>query len=588
MQSSWSRYYLKTRLLACRDEVSVSRIHCQLLVSGMFWFETFSAQLLASYARVGDIPSARQLFDMLPQREIDSWNAILAAYSRRNCQAEVLGLYEQMKLEGVRRSSSSFTMAIKACAGLLDLEKGEEIRECAVGSGYEDDVYVESAVLNLYAKCGKMSEAMRAFDKMRRRDIVSWTTMITALSQCERGEGAVDLYRRMRNEGIEGDRVAMLGIIKACAAVGDPRLGLSTHGHLVRKDLMDSSTETSLLSMYAKHGYMKQALHVFETMHRQTVISWGALVSGFAQNGYAAETLELLAKMVSNGFDPEVVSIVSALSACSQVGYFKLGKSIHGYITRRLGYERVSGTGIIDLYTKCGSFSSARAQFECISSPDLVCWNAMIAAYGVHGQGKEALSLFIQLTEQDIQPNHATFAALLSALSHSGLVEEGQYWFHKMISQFHIAPMEKHYACMVDLLSRAGKLDEAHKLLQSAETEVGISVWVSLLSGSHNHGSFYIGEAAAEKILKLNPDDLGIYALISNFFAAHRKWDQVAKLRNIMRQKGIKKAPSYSLVDVNGKLCAFLMGDETHQDYEEIESILDQLDRHMKSAAMSS
>ncbi|CAM8985161.1 unnamed protein product [Rhodiola kirilowii] len=549
MLSSWTRQYLRTHLLACRNRLSISEIHCHLTVLGMFPCQASSTQLVASYARVGAIRYARQLFDVMPYRETNSVNTIMAAYSRTNCPAEVLGLYNQMQQEGVRPSSSSFTMSIKACASLLYLEKGEEIRECAAGLGFDDDVYVESAVLNLYAKCGKMDEAMKVFDKMSRRDIVSWTTMITGFSHCEQGQGAVSMYRRMRSAGIEGDSVVMLGIIKACETVGDPRLGFSTHGLLVRKDLMDKAVQTSLVSMYAKLGLMKKAFRIFDMMTQQSVMSWGALISGFAQNGLAKEALQSLGKMVIHRFDPDVVSLVSGISACSQVGYFKLGKSLHGCIIRRLGHEVVSGTGVIDLYAKCGSLSSACAVFDLISSPDLICWNTMIAAYGIHGRGKEALSKFIQLTKHGMQPNHATFAALLSALSHSGLVEEGQYWFHKMLSHSHITPMEKHYACIVDLLSRAGKLDEAYKLLQSAKTELGLSVWVSLLSGCHNHGSFLIGEAAAKKVLELNPDDLGIYALISNFFAAHMKWDQVAIMRNFMRQNGLKKAPSYSLVD---------------------------------------
>ncbi|XP_057484550.1 LOW QUALITY PROTEIN: putative pentatricopeptide repeat-containing protein At3g25060, mitochondrial [Actinidia eriantha] len=575
---------LKRTLFTCKDRESVSKIHAFMIVSGLFSNKTCNGQLVATYGRMGEIEWARKVFDKLPQRGIDAWNSIIIACSRKGCQAEVMDLYHEMILEGVRPDSSTFTVALKACASLSDLETGEEIWHRAVECGYECDVFVGSSFLNLYAKCGKMEEALSVFNKMPRRDLVSWTTMVTGFAQSGHAHEAINFYRMMRGEKMEGDGVVMLGLIQACANLGDTKMGHSIHGYMIRREIhMDVVVQTSLVDMYAKTGYLDLASRVFKKMRYRNVISWSALISGCAQNGFAGDALELLIKMQSFGFKPDLVSLVSALLACSQVGFLKLGRSIHGYIVRRLDFERVSGTAVIDMYSKCGSLSCARALFDRISSRDLISWNAIISSYGIHGQGKEAISLFLQMMNTNLKPDQATFTSLLSALSHSGLVEEGRYWFDLMVCEFKIQPREKHYACMVDLLARAGRVEEARDLINTMTSEPGIAVWVALLSGCQNHRKSLIGEMAASKVLELNPDDPGIYALVSNFFATARRWDQVAGVRKVMKQIGIKKVPGYSVVEVSGKLTAFVMEDKSHPQYEQIVGILEKLEKEMKA-----
>ncbi|XP_028100243.1 putative pentatricopeptide repeat-containing protein At3g25060, mitochondrial [Camellia sinensis] len=574
---------LKSLLLASKHRDSIVKIHALMVVSGIFSIGTSNGQLLASYDRIGELELARKLFDKLPHRRVDVWNAMIIAYSRKNFPVEVVNLYRKMNLEGVRPDSSTFTLALKACTSLLDLEMGGEIRCRAVECGYEYDIFVGSSLLNLYAKCGKMEEAMGVFDKMPRRDLVSWTTMITGFAQIGHASEAINVYRLMQREGMEGDWVVMLGLVQACANLGDSKMGLSVHGYMIRRDLpMDVVFQTSLVDVYAKIGRLDLASRVFEKIRYKNVIPWSALISGYAQNGFAGNALELFIEMQSFGFKPDLVSLVSALLACSQVGFLKLGRSIHGYIVRKLDFNKVSGTAVIDMYSKCGSLSCARVLFDQISTRDSISWNAMIASYGIHGHGKEALSLFLQMTKTNLKPDHATFASLLSALSHSGLVEEGRYWFDLMVNDFKIQPSEKHYACMVDLLARAGLVEEAHDLIGSMTNEPGIAIWVALLAGCQIHRKLLIGKMAAKKVLELNPDDPGIYALVSNFFATTRNWEEVAGVRKVMKETGIKKVPGYSVVEVSGELHAFVMEDKSHPQYEQIVKILEKLEQYMR------
>ncbi|WOG95047.1 hypothetical protein DCAR_0314349 [Daucus carota subsp. sativus] len=573
---------LKSAFSLCKDSKSVAKIHALLVLSGFFGHGTCGSQLIAAYSRIDDIKSAVKVFDELPHRGIDSWNAIIVAFSRRGCPDEVMNLYGKMGLEGVRGDSSTFTVALKACASLLDFEMGENVRRRAVECGYECDVFVGSSVLNLYAKCGKMDDAMVVFEGMRRRDVVCWTTMITGFAQCGRMGEAIGVYRRMRDDRLEGDKVVMLGLIQACANIGDTRLGFSVHGYIIRRCFfMDVVVETSLVDMYAKKGRLELASRMFRRMRSRNAVTWSAMVSGYAQNGFSVNALEMLTGMQSFGFRPDVVSIVSALLACSQVGFLRLGKSIHGYILRILDIDQVLSTALIDMYSKCGLLSRARTLFDVINLRDLILWNTMIANYGMHGRGHEALSLFLEMIETGLKPDDTTFASLLSALSHSGLVDEGQYWFNIMASKYNIQPSAKHYAVMVDLLARAGHVKEAYDLINSMPDESGIAIWVSLLSGCLNYRKMSIGELAAKKILELYPDNPGSYALVSNFFAASRRWNDVAGVRAVMKQTGTRKVPGCSVVEMDGILHTFVMEDKSHPQLKQIIEILGKLELEM-------
>ncbi|XP_004247284.1 putative pentatricopeptide repeat-containing protein At3g25060, mitochondrial [Solanum lycopersicum] len=574
---------LKPLLLRCKHNALISQIHTLMVVSGLFSNGNSIAQLISSYGKVGDLKSAHKLFDKSPLRRVDSWNAMIIAYSKNEFPVEVVNFYSQMVLEGVKPDSSTFTVVLKACTILQDLEKGEEVWEKVVDCGYENDVFVGSSVLNLYSKCGKMDKAGAVFEKMQRRDVVCWTTMITGFVQSGKGREAVDLYRRMQREGMVGDGVVMLGLIQASANIADTKLGSSVHGYMIRRSLnMDVNVLTSLVDMYAKNGELEKATRVFRKMPFRNTVTWSALISGYAQNGFAVNALQLLIEMQLLGFTPDVASLVSALLACSDVGSLRLGRSIHGYAARKVIIDQVLSTGLIDMYAKCGLISCARAIYDCIISKDLICWNTIIACYGIHGHGKEALTLFQQMKDQ-IEPDHATFAALLSALSHSGLVEEGRHWFDIMVNEYKIKPSEKHYACSVDLLARAGEVEEAKDLITSMETKPGLAVWVALLSGCHKHKKFSIGELAANRVLELIPENTGTFVLVANFFAAAKMWDKAAAVRKLMKETGMTKVPGYSAVEVKGRLHAFLVDDTSHPQYEQIMGLLCNLENEMKA-----
>lgn len=573
--------HLKAILLSSKHNTTITPIHAFIIKTNLS-AKSAVGQIVSSYSRINEIESARKLFDELPHRGVAIYNAMIIAFSRKPSPSEVLSMYNQMIRESVKPDSTTFTLVLKACLSLMDLKLGEKVWQNAVVLGYENDTFVGSSLLNLYAKCGKMDRAMRVFDRMPRKDLVCWSSMISGFACNDQPLEAVDMYRRMQKEGFQEDGIVMVGLAQAFANFGNSAV-LSLHGYMMRRRLDgEVIVQNSLVDMYAKNGNLDLASRLFTTMCHKHTVSWSALISGFAQNGFAGDALEYLVKMQSCGFEPDSVSLMGGLLACAQIGFLKLGKSIHGYILRRFELDQALGTAVIDMYAKCGKPSCSRTLFDRMLGRDVIAWNVIIAGYGMHGYGEEALSLFLQMIETKVKPDSSTFSSLLSALSHSRLVEEGRYWFEVMVNKYKIQPSEKHYACMVDLFARAGCVEEALEVVDSMNTKPGLAVWVALLSGCHNHGKKSIGEAVAGKIMESNPDDLGIHALVSNFFAKAEKWEKVAGVRKIMKKTGMKKVPGYSLVEVNGGLQAFLTEDKSHNQLEKLKSMLDTLYQDMR------
>ncbi|KAK4365593.1 hypothetical protein RND71_013473 [Anisodus tanguticus] len=342
-----SPHELKPLLLGCRHSALISQIHAVMVSSGLFSHGNSITQLISSYGKAGDLESAHKLFDKIPLRRVDSWNAMIIAYSRIECPVEVVNAYNQMVLEGVKPDSSTFTVALKACTILLDLEKGEEIWE-------------------------KMDKARVVFEKMQRRDIVCWTTMITGFVQSGKGREAVDLYRWMQREGMVGDGVVILGLMQASANIADTKLGLSVHGYMIRRAFsMDVNMLSSLVDI--------------------------ALISGFAQNGLAANALQLLKEMQVSGFTPDVASLVSALLACSHAGSLKLALSHSGLVEEGRHWFDVMVSEykikpsekhyacLVDLLAQSGEVEEARDLVMSMEAkPGLAVWVAFLSGCHKH------------------------------------------------------------------------------------------------------------------------------------------------------------------------------------------------------------
>eukprot|EP01018_Ginkgo_biloba_P003630 Gb_16328 [translate_table: standard] len=571
-------------LHACTNIKALKQVHAYILISGLDQNIHLGAKLVIMYAKYSSLMDARLIFDKIHKRNVFLWNMMVRGYAGNGFYEETLKLYYQMQRVGMQPDNFTFPFVVKACAGLSTLREGKAIHYHIVRTGLESDVFVVAALIDMYAKCGDIENARQVFDKMSGRDVVSWTAMIAGYAQNGHANEALTLFHQMQLAYVKPDSVTIASVLSACANLGALQQGMWIHDYVIRSGFeSDVSVRNSLIAMYAKCRSIKVARELFDKMSKRDVISWNAMIAGYAQNGHAAEALTLFNQMKLTNVKPNLVTVKCALSACAHLAALQQGKWIHNYIIRsRFESDVCVRNSLIDMYAKCGSIKIARQLFDKMSKRDAVSWNAMIAGYGMHGHGEDALALFSQMQQTNIKPNDITFICVLSACSHAGFVDAAWQFFNCMSRDYFITPNMKHYACMVDLLGRAGHLDEAQDFIKKMPLEPDEGVWGALLGACRIHCNIELGEHVARLLLDLEPENAGYYVLLSNIYAAAGRWNDVAKLREMMKERGLKKAPGCSLIEANSRVHVFLNGDRLHPQYEKIYTTLKTLVRQMK------
>ncbi|URD89358.1 PPR repeat [Musa troglodytarum] len=386
---------------------------------------------------------------------------------------------------------------------------------------------------------------------------------------------------------VKPNSITISSLLPALVELGCFDLGKETHGYIIRNYLYsDVFVANSLVDMYAKSGCWNKGSDIFYRMDNWNVVSWNAMIANFAQNGAELEAIRLVKEMQdmrSVGIEYDVVSIVGALSACGNLSALKQGKEIHCLSMRKLFDTHLFvANSLIDLYTKCGRIALGKKIFDRISNKDVASWNAMILGYGMQGELEAAINLFDLMKDEGLEYDHVSYIAVLSACSHAGLVERGKRYFDQMLAQ-NIRPTQMHYACMVDLLGRAGLMTEAAELVRSMPFEADSNVWGALLGACRIHGNIELAQLAAEHLFKLKPGHCGYYILLSNMYAEVGRWNEADKVRALMKSRKVKKNPGCSWVQIGNKLRAFLVGEGSQGS--ELELCYDEL---VKGERMSS
>eukprot|EP01018_Ginkgo_biloba_P022027 Gb_29768 [translate_table: standard] len=478
--------------------------------------------LIAGYAQKGHMHEARKLFQNMPERNVVSWTAMMAGYVQNGNSEEALKLFRQMQLAGVKPNLKTFASVLPACTSLADLEQGMEIHEEIIKSGFHSDVFVESALVDMYAKCGSIEKARDLFNKMHQRNTISWTVMIAGYVHNGCLDEASKLFQKMPDR--------------------------------------DVVSWTAMIAGYAQNGHVDEALKLFQIMPKQDVVSWTAMITGYVQNGQAEEALNLFQQMQLTGVKPDTNTYTSVLPACASLAALEQGIEIHEAIVRSGFQSDVCVTNaLVDMYAKCGNIDNARDVFDNMPQRDVISWTGMIGAYAMHGYGKEALKLFEEMQHSGTNPNHVTFICILSACCHAGLVDEGRQYFDCMRQCYHITPSMEHYSCMVDLLGRAGHLDETLDFINKMQIKPDATVWGCLLGACRVHNNIKLGEHVAERLFELDPKNAAPYVLLSNIYASAGKWNDIEKVRKMMKGRRVKKKPGCSWIEVNKKVYAFLI-----------------------------
>ncbi|XP_057861380.2 pentatricopeptide repeat-containing protein At2g13600-like [Cryptomeria japonica] len=519
--------------------------------------------LIGGYALNGHVDQAAALFQKMPERNAASWSTMIAGYARNDLFEEALVLFNEMQSIGILASEFTLASVISACAKLEALKQGMEIHGKIIRCGYQSYIFVGNAVIDLYAKCGYVHKARILFDKMYHRDVVSWNTMIVGYTQNGQTEEALKLFREMKLVGMEPDVNTLSNVLSACSSLEALEHGMEIHEEIIRMGFhRDVSLSSALVGMYAKCGSIEKAFDVFDRMLHRNAISWTAMIAGCTQNGHDMEAIELFREMKWVGVEPDSKAFVSVLPACANVGSLQLGREIHGKIVRNgLNMDVFVECALLDMYAKCGSIEKAYNLFENMQLRNIVSWTAMIAGYAMHGYGKEAIQLFEQMRHSSLKPNDVTLICLLSACCRSGLVDEGWQYFNSMSENYQIIPSIDHYGCLVDLLARAGHLYEAQMVINKIPITPDATMWASLLGACRIYDNVQLGEHAAEQLFKLDTKGAAPYVLLSNMYAGTSRWDGIERVRNMMKDKRIKKTPGCSWIEVNKQVHTFLSED---------------------------
>ncbi|KAK7394850.1 hypothetical protein VNO78_15391 [Psophocarpus tetragonolobus] len=540
--------------------------------------------LVDMYAKCRHISEAEILFKGLA---IDKgnhvlWTAMVTGYSQNGDGHKAIEFFCYMHTEGVESNQFTFLSILTACSAVSDHCFGEQVHSSIVRSGFGCNVYVQSALIDMYAKCGDLSNAKKVLENMEEDDVISWNSMIVGCVRHGLQEEALDLFKKMRARNVKIDDYTFPSILNCCP-IGSINVK-SVHCMVIKTGFENYKlVSNALVDMYAKTGNLNCAYAVFEKMLEKDVISWTSLVTGYAQNSSHEESLKTFCDMRIAGVSPDQFIIASILSACAEITLLEFGKQVHSdFIKSGLRSSLSVDNALVSMYAKCGCLGDADAVFVSMHVRDVITWTALIVGYAQNGKGRESLRFYDAMVSSGTKPDFITFIGLLFACSHTGLVDEGRTYFQQMKKIYGIKPGPEHYACMIDLFGRLGKLDEAEEILNEMDVKPDATVWKALLAACKVHGDFELGKRAATNLFELEPMNAMPYVMLSNMYSAARKWDDAAKIRRLMKSKGIIKEPGCSWIEMNNRVHSFISEDRGHPREAEIYSKIDEIIRRIK------
>ncbi|TKW21690.1 hypothetical protein SEVIR_4G136900v4 [Setaria viridis] len=486
-------------------------------------------------------------------------------------------------------SYNHYATNLRSCVLSRAVRPGRQLHARLLVSGLGLNPALATRLVDLYASCGHVSHARRLFDGMpQQRNVFLWNVLIRAYARDGPREAAIEMYRAMLAHGsVEPDNFTYPPVLKACAALLDLAAGREVHERVARtRWAADVFVRAGLVDMYAKCGCVDEARAVFDGTAVRDAVVWNSMIAACGQNGRPVEALALCRDMAAEGIGPTIATLVSAISAAADAAALPRGRELHGYGWRRgFGLQDKLKTSLLDMYAKSGLVRVARVVFEQLVHRDLVSWNSMICGYGMHGHADEALALFSKMrSEAQVMPDNITFVGVLSACNNGGMAKEAKELFDLMVSVYSIKPTVQHYTCLVDVLGHSGKFKEASDLISRMLVEPDSGIWGALLNGCKIHKNVELAELALQKLMELEPEDAGNYVLLSNIYAQSGKWEEAARVRKLMSNRGLKKIIACSWIELKGKSHGFLVDDASHPRSDEIYAELERLEGLMSQA----
>ncbi|KAK9069855.1 hypothetical protein SSX86_010251 [Deinandra increscens subsp. villosa] len=542
-----------------------------------------STNLIKAYFNNGLIKQARQLFDEMPDRDVVAWTAMISGYTACERYNSAWVMFKDMMREGFDCPNAfTFSSVLKACKGMKSGSCGGSCHGLALKCGFVGgSIYVDNALLDMYATCCvSMEYACLVFGQIPVKNQVSWTTLITGFTHRDDGLAALEVFRQMYLEEAEQNPYSFSIAIRACAGVGSHTYGKQIHVLVIKLGFdLNVPVMNSILDMYSKCNCFHEAHTCFNEINEKDDISWNTFIAGYAKTD-PMKSLHLFLQMESQGCAANCFTFSSIIAACTNLSALTCGQQVHCRIFKTgLEQNLPLANSLIDMYAKSGSVQDSRRVFGEMWFRDRVSWTSMMTAFGSHGYGPEAVELMTQMVNSGINPDMIVFIAVLTACSHAGLVDQGLSFFKLMTSKYKINPSQETYACVIDLLGRDGRIKEAYDMIRSMPFDPDESVWAAFLGACKAHGQPVT--AAARQVLDLKPKRSGIYVTLANMYAAEGKWDDRAKMRDVVNSLGEKKVAGRSWLEVHDQVYSFVAGDGGGLHIEPVYWVLGALGRHM-------
>ncbi|MQL75886.1 hypothetical protein Taro_008273 [Colocasia esculenta] len=537
---------LAALLRACAASASLSSLrqtHARILRAGLHTNNSLAATLLSLYANLSPshLPALR-VFSSVCAPALSLFNRAIRAFSASPSAAPCsLRLYLHMTRRCISPDNFTIPFLLNCCAALSYLATGGEVHSRAMKTGYMGFLPVPNALIDMYGKCGALKFARRLFDEMPVRDVVSYNALLGA--HAKMGEEMASV-RRVFDTMPQRNAISWNAMIVGYVNGGDLNSARACFNAMPVRNVV---SWTTMLVGYTRHNLVKEARLIFDRMPERNLVSWTAMITGYAQNSRPGEALSLFHAMERAGVNPDAVTMTGVISAVAQLGSVDLANWV-GACVERSGIDRNQHvlTALADMHAKCGNADEACRCFQQIPSPDSVSYSALINGLASHGHGLKALDFFTRMQAEGVEPDRITFVGVLNACSHAGLVDEGLNFWNQMVGHYGIEAGCDHYACMVDMLGRAGRLEEAHGLVESMPMKPYAGALGALLSACRTYDNAEIAEAVVARLFELEPENTGNYLLLWSIYAARQQWADAARVRRAMAERGIKKLPGFS------------------------------------------
>lgn len=513
------------------------------------------------------LPDLTFLFDEFSKPTTHLCNTIITHFSTTSSSLS-LAFYARIHQKGFVPDKHTFPLLLKAFSNSRN-HNPFQFYTHVIKYGFDSDGFVRNSLVSAFSNTGFVTLARQLFDQSPHRDVVAWTAMIDGYVKNGSAVEALTCFKEMRLNGVGVDAVTVVSVLVAAGISGDVWFGKWVHGfYIVRNRVpFDVYVGSALIDMYSKCGCCDDACRAFQDMPSRNVVCWTALIVGYVQCDLFNSALDVFKDMIIQGIKPNQLTLSSVLTACARIGALDQGRWIHGYITRyKLDVSLTLGTALIDMYSKCGCIEEALMVFENLHEKDVYPFTAMINGLAMNGDVSGSLDVFSSMLRSGVQPNKITFLGVLSACAHGGLVNEGFKLFKSMKDNHNLEPSVDHYGCMVDLLGRAGCLEEARKLIEDMPMEPSPGVWAALLTACMIHNAFELGEYVGNRLIRLQPSHSGNYAQLANLYSKSRRWDGSARVRQMMKRIGVEKIPGCSWIQINGVISEFISHGTSHSE----------------------